>query len=109
MLIALVAFVLAAFVVAMAQQTPAQNEKKQGEVCCAMESCCGKGDSCAMKTGDTANSEAKDACCSDSCDMANHAKHEKHDKKDHPADGSCCNMKHKENKQKDTKKEQKAA
>lgn len=105
-MIALVAFILAAFVAAMAQQSPAQtDQKKQGEACCAMESCCCNGDSCPMKTDGTANSEAKDGCCGDSCDMA---KHEKHDKKNHPAEGSCCNMKHKDMKQKD-KKQPKAA
>lgn len=101
-LIALVAFLLAAFVAVMAQQVPAQtDQKKQGEACCAMDSC--KGDSCSMKT-EGANAEAKHDCCSgDSCDMAKHDKH----KKDHSGEGSCCNMKEKD-KQKEAKK-QKAA
>ena len=106
-LIALIAFVLTACIAVMAQQSPAQNDqKKQGESCCAMDSCCGKGESCEMKMDGTASTEAKDDCCcsGDSCDMA---KHDKHEKKSH-SEGSCCNMKSKD-KEKDTKKQQKAA
>jgi hypothetical protein len=104
-LIALVAFVLAACVAVLAQQASTQtDQKKQTESCCAMDSCCCKGDSCSMKSDGEANAGAKHDCCGDSCDMANHAKH---NKKEHSGESSCCNMKNKD-KQKEAKK-QKAA
>ena len=73
-LILLLALLLTAFAVAMAQ-TPAQGDQKKSEACCSMESCCCSGDSCEMKkhtrriTAPRANaarsrtrqSEAKDA------------------------------------------------
>ena len=47
-LIALMALLLSAFVVAMAQQgAPQTDQKKQAEA--SMESCCCQGDSCPMK------------------------------------------------------------
>lgn len=107
-LIALLGLLLVAFVAVMAQQAPAQSDqKKQSEACCAMDSCCCKGDSCPLKKEGTTNAEAKDECCccsGDSCDMEKHAQHSK---KDHSADGSCCNMKHKDMKRKETKKQDK--
>src|SRR5829696_8665121 len=134
-LIALMALSLSTFVAVMGQQGAAQtDQKKQAEACCAMESCCCKGDSCPMKKEGTANADAKDACCcssggcdmkaeagadmanaanadakhaccGDSCEMmAKHdpAKHDpaKHDKKSH-AEGSCCNARHKDAKNKE--------
>jgi len=63
-------------------QTPGQSDhKKEGESCCAMASCCCKGDSCSMKdhaNKDHAKPHAEkdkshkdgDCCCkSDSCKM----------------------------------------
>ncbi len=104
-LIALMALLLSAFVAVMGQQGASQtDQKKQAEACCAMESCCCKGDSCPLNKEGAANAEVKDACCGDSCDMT--AKHDpaKHDKKGH-AEGSCCNAKHKDAKNKETKKQ----
>lgn len=129
-LIMLLGLLLVAFVAVMAQQTPQTGEqKKHAESCCAMESCCCKGDSCAMNkegaetaeakegccggdscklhhanannnaTANTDNKAGHEGCCAESCDMS---KHEGHDKKTHKADGSCCKMK-----QKDAKKEAK--
>jgi len=60
-LIMLLALLLTAFAVAMAQ-TPAQGDQKKSEACCSMESCCCSGDSCEMKKHDTKNHGAKDCC-----------------------------------------------
>ena len=115
-LIMLLALLLTAFAVAMAQ-TPAQGDQKKSEICCSMESCCCNGGSCPMKEGAT-DAEAKEAgcCChSDSCEMKakdgkDHAgccgdscQMKKHDTKDHGAKGECCKIKQK------TKTKQKAA
>jgi len=73
-LIALAALLLTAFFGVMAQQgAPQTDQKKQAEACCAMESCCCKGDSCPMKKEAATNADAKDACCCSSggCDMKN--------------------------------------
>ena len=85
-LIMLLALLLTAFAVAMAQ-TPAQGDQKKSEACCSMESCCCNGDSCEMKAKD-----GKDhaGCCGDSCQM------KKHDTKDHGAKGECCKIKQKD-------------
>ena len=73
-LISLLSLLLFAFVAVSAQQTPAQGEQNKAESCCTGGSCC---------------------CCSgDSCDMS---KHENHKMK---GDGSCCNMKQKDAKDK---------
>jgi len=69
-LITVLGLILSAVVAVSAQQsTTPSDQKKQAESCCAMDSCCGNGESCDMK-------------------------HENH-KKGHSADGSCCNMKQK--------------
>ena len=60
---------------AFAQNTADQNKKT--ESCCAMESCCCKGDSCSMmkggkKEGSMNHSDKHEGCCccgSDSCHM----------------------------------------
>jgi hypothetical protein len=73
--------VLALSAVAFAQNTsPGSGDKK--ESCCAMTSCCCRGDSCPMKEGKDAKdgvehscskgdkaADKKDGCCGDSCDM----------------------------------------
>ena len=76
-LISLLSLLLSAFVAVSAQQTPAQGDQKK-----AAESCCASGGS--------------DGCCcsGESCDMT---KHENHKMK---GEGSCCNMKHKDAKDK---------
>src|SRR5512132_3278437 len=51
--------------VAYAQNAP---QDKKTESCCAMESCCCKGDSCKMTKDENAKSE-KHECCGDSCAM----------------------------------------
>lgn len=65
--------------VALAQNPGPSDHQKDGESCCAMTSCCCKGDSCSMK--DHAKKESKDhakqhsdkggcCCCKgDSCQM----------------------------------------
>ena len=89
-LILLLALLLTAFAVGMAQ-TPAQGDQEKSKACCAMESCCCNGgscgDSCEMKTKD-----GKDhaSCCGDTCQM------KKHDAKNHGAKGECCKAKHKD-------------
>ena len=91
----------------------------------AKDACCCSSGGCDMKAvggADVANAAtagAKHACCGDSCDMmakhdptnpdmAKHdpAKHDmaKHDKKSH-ADGSCCNAKQKDAKNKEMNKQ----
>ena len=64
-----------------------QNEpKKEMDSCCAMTSCCCKGDSCSMKEhankehmkGDATNAGHCCCCGADSCDM------KKHEMKDKP-------------------------
>lgn len=71
--------------VALAQNPTQSDHKKEGESCCAMATCCCKGDSCSMKehaNKDHAKEHAdkdkshkehtgKDGCCckSDSCQM----------------------------------------
>lgn len=107
-LLMLVGLLLVAFAVAMAQ-TPAQgDQKKNGEACCAMETCCCNSGSCPLKqegaTADTAEGcccsgdscqmatgkDAKDhSCCNESCDM------KKHDGKHHEGKADCCNIKSK--------------
>lgn len=63
----------------------AQSDPKQKESCCAMPSCCCKGDSCSMKEHKehAKNHQAKEGCCccgSDSCDMNLKDGKEKEDK-----------------------------
>ena len=51
--------------------TPGVDQKKDAGSCCAMTSCCCKGDSCDMKH-DAKDAAAKAGCCccsGDSCDM----------------------------------------
>ena len=61
--------------------TQTADQTKEAESCCAMTSCCCKGDSCDMKKRDAKNHAAKDGCCcccgGDSCDM-------KHDTQEKP-------------------------
>ena len=66
----LIGMILVAFAISIAQTSGQQtNQKKQAESCCAMDSCCCHGDSCAMKTGENTDA-AKSGCCSgDSCAM----------------------------------------
>ena len=50
--------------------TPAQEQNKPAESCCAGSGCCG--DSCCMKKHDAKDHAAKGGCCccgGDSCDM----------------------------------------
>jgi len=52
------------------QDQKSNNQKKEGESCCAMASCCCKGESCSTKDG-SKNHSSKDGCCccGDTCDM----------------------------------------
>ena len=84
-LILLLALLLTAFAVSMAQ-TPAQGDQEKGKVCCAMETCCCSGDSCEMKDKDGKDHKG---CCGDSCQM------KKHDSKNHGTK-DCCKAKHKD-------------
>ncbi len=71
--------------VGLAQNATQTNQKKETESCCAMASCCCKGDSCSMK--DHANKDhmkthsSKDGCCccggGDSCAMKMHDMNDK--------------------------------
>jgi hypothetical protein len=65
-----------------AQNATQPDQKKEMESCCAMTSCCCKGDSCDMKTKhDAKEHSAKGGCCccgGDSCDMK--VKHETDEK-----------------------------
>jgi hypothetical protein len=63
--------------IAFAQNTT--DQKKEGESCCAMASCCCKGDSCSMKDHkEQAGQHAGCCCCGgDSCDMKAHDMKEK--------------------------------
>jgi hypothetical protein len=53
--------------------TQTGDQKREAESCCAMASCCCKGDSCDTKMKhDAKNQAAKEGCCccnGDSCDM----------------------------------------
>ena len=91
-LILLLGLLLVVFA-AVSAQTPSQGEqKKNGEACCSMESCCHDG-TCEMKKDGTAKTEGKGSCCSDSCDMEKHDAKMKHDK---DAKHDCCNIKNKD-------------
>ena len=59
---------------AFAQNTTQTDVKKDSESCCAMASCCCKGDSCSMKShkGQAAKHEGCCCCGGDSCDMKAH-------------------------------------
>ncbi len=63
-----------------AQSTTQGDQDKKHESCCAMESCCCKGESCSMNHGDKPHAQKEDGkghshkdgccCCSgDSCQM----------------------------------------
>lgn len=106
-LIMLLALLLTAFAVGMAQ-TPSQGDQKKSEACCEMESCCCNNGSCPMKEGATdGEAKAEANCCGDSCEMKskdgqNSADHPgccgesckmKHDKKKDGAKGDCCKIK----------------
>ena len=58
--------------IAFAQNTTPTG--KDNESCCAMTSCCCKGDSCSMKDhkNQAANHEGCCCCGGDSCDMKSH-------------------------------------
>ena len=49
--------------IAFAQNAPQSDQKKEGESCCAMASCCCKGDSCSMK--DHAKKDHAEGSCSE--------------------------------------------
>jgi hypothetical protein len=60
--------------VALAQNAGQNDASKKTESCCAMASCCCKGDSCSSKDGSCCKSDKsaakKDSCCDgDSCRM----------------------------------------
>ena len=94
----LIGMVLVAFAVSLAQTTSQQtNQKKQAESCCAMDSCCCHGDSCAMKTGEKTDA-AGGCCCGDSCDMK-----KKHDANHASKESCCCGDAHKTTAQGDSK------
>ena len=65
--------------VGFAQNAAQTDQKKEGESCCAMSSCCDKGDSCSMKDHAKmdhmkAGSSGGGCCCctGDACDMKMH-------------------------------------
>jgi hypothetical protein len=96
----LLGLMLVVFIVGVAQTTSKGDQKKQGETCCAMDSCCCHGDSCDMKES-TKDSGGQNGCCccsGDSCDMKMEAK-----MNHSSAEGCCCNVK---TKHKDTKSKQ---
>lgn len=58
--------------IGFAQNTTQTDQPKEAESCCAMASCCCKGDSCSMMKHDSKNHSAKEGCCccsGDSCNM----------------------------------------
>jgi hypothetical protein len=64
--------------VGLAQTTTQTDQNKKAESCCAMESCCCRGDSCSMKHQGMEHAKKEhsqhsqmDSCCcgGDSCDM----------------------------------------
>jgi hypothetical protein len=62
--------------IAFAQNATQNDPNKKTESCCAMASCCCKGDSCPMKDGKDSScckgdksAAKKDDCCGDSCNM----------------------------------------
>ena len=67
------AFGLAAAIssVGLAQNAKPAKLDKKAESCCAMASCCCKGDSCSIKDGAKTHSSQDGCCCcnGDSCDM----------------------------------------
>jgi hypothetical protein len=65
--------------IAFAQNTTQGTQKKEGESCCGMTSCCCKGDSCSTKENKNQASQPGDCCCcgGDSCDMRMHDTREK--------------------------------
>jgi hypothetical protein len=71
-------------------QNPTQDKKP--ESCCAMESCCCKGDSCKPKSGSMnhAAMHKQEGCCGDSCKMEkdDNARSDKHE-----CCGDSCAMK----------------
>ncbi len=61
-------------------QTATQGDSKKSESCCAMASCCCKGDSCSMKEHKDQATKHEGGCCccsGDSCDMKAHDMTEK--------------------------------
>ncbi len=113
LLIALVALLLAAFAIGMAQGTTQADQKKKAESCCAegasccaegsckeaAPSCCKEGAECCKDGAACCKHDANkehDGCCGDSCeldakggDAIAKAKH-KH------GEGACCKAKQKE-------------
>jgi hypothetical protein len=60
--------------IAFAQEAGQADPNKKTESCCAMPSCCCKGDSCSMKDGscckgDKSAAKKDGGCCGDSCKM----------------------------------------
>ena len=115
--IALLALLLAAFAIGMAQGTTPTDQKKKAESCCAEgSSCCGEGAAC--KEGEScckegaecckdgaecckqhADKNHADCCNGESCDMTKHDANMKHDgktKHDPKKHGDCCKMKDKD-------------
>lgn len=110
-LVMLFGLLLLAFAAVVAQ-TPAQGDQKKAESCCcsgdscqmktddtAAKSDCCKGDSCTMKKKEMNHTDGHECCgcCADSCDMKD-MKDMKHDMKDHKA--GCCKAKAKDAKDK---------
>jgi hypothetical protein len=62
-----------------AQNGAPTDQKKGAESCCAMASCCCKGDSCDLKMEPGAKEHSGGCCCcgGDSCDMKKHETDEK--------------------------------
>src|ERR1044072_128891 len=92
---------------ALAGVAYAQNaaQDKKTESCCAMETCCCKGDSCKMKSCPSMNHAAThehESCCGDSCDMkkdgASKAGATASDKHECCCGGDSCDMKDKKEK-----------
>ncbi len=116
-LVVLLAFVLAAFAIAMGQGTQGgtQGDQKKAESCCAegakccaegsckheANSCCKEGAECCKEGAECCKSQAdKDHadCCGESCEMK--AKHDGAGKHDPKKPGECCKIKTKDAKPK---------
>ena len=115
-LVALLALLLAAFAIGVAQGTTQTDQKKKADSCCAeganccaegsckdeAKSCCKEGAECCKEGAECCKKH--EGCCGESCEL-NHkdgstAKHDakgKHDPKKH---GECCKVKAKDGKTK---------
>lgn len=104
LLIALVALLLSAFAIGMAQGTTQTDQKKKAESCCAEDSCkdgaapscCKDGAECCKEGAECCKKKDHDGSCGDSCEL-DHAKGGDAAKAKHKhGEGDCCKAKQKE-------------